>query len=196
MTSELFETLEFVADTLAHLGEPWALIGGLAVSVHVEPRFTRDIDVAVAIDDDAQAEEFIRLWSAAGFVIETVMEQDAVERLATVRSFRRGAGHGIVVDLLFASSGIEAEIAAAALRLEVVPALIVPVARPAHLIALKLLAVDPDLRPQDAIDLKHLAAIIDANELHETRLALRLITSRGYDRGRDLEALFTQYLTP
>jgi hypothetical protein len=35
---------------------PFALVGGLAVSVHVEPRFTRDIDLAVAVAGDAKAE--------------------------------------------------------------------------------------------------------------------------------------------
>jgi hypothetical protein len=32
------------------------LIGGLAVSVRAEPRFTRDIDLAVAVTDDRDAE--------------------------------------------------------------------------------------------------------------------------------------------
>ena len=34
----------------------YVLIGGLAVSVRTEPRFTRDLDFAVAVSDDAGAE--------------------------------------------------------------------------------------------------------------------------------------------
>lgn len=43
---------------------------------------------------------------------------DAVERLATVRMTATG---GVVVDLLFASSGIEPEVATRAERLDVLP---------------------------------------------------------------------------
>jgi hypothetical protein len=32
------------------------LVGGLAVSVRTEPRFTRDVDLVVAISDDHAAE--------------------------------------------------------------------------------------------------------------------------------------------
>ncbi|MBA3393554.1 MAG: hypothetical protein H0T89_12975 [Deltaproteobacteria bacterium] len=38
---------------------PIALIGGLAVSARTEPRFTRDIDVAVAVADDESAEAIV-----------------------------------------------------------------------------------------------------------------------------------------
>jgi len=38
------------------LADHAALVGGLAVSARTEPRFTRDLDVAVAVPDDAGAE--------------------------------------------------------------------------------------------------------------------------------------------
>ena len=56
----LLRVLRAVAGVLADAGVPWALVGGLAVSVRVEPRFTRDIDLAVAVEDDASAERLIR----------------------------------------------------------------------------------------------------------------------------------------
>jgi hypothetical protein len=34
----------------------WALIGGLAISVRSVPRFTKDLDFAVAVADDSEAE--------------------------------------------------------------------------------------------------------------------------------------------
>lgn len=36
---------------LEERGRDFALVGGLAVSVRTEPRFTRDIDLVVAIDE-------------------------------------------------------------------------------------------------------------------------------------------------
>lgn len=36
---------------------PWALVGGLAISARIEPRFTRDLDIAIAVENDARAEE-------------------------------------------------------------------------------------------------------------------------------------------
>jgi hypothetical protein len=47
-----------------------------------------------------------------------VLEQEYVERMSGVRLERGGS---VVVDLLFASSGIEGEVVAAATRLEVLP---------------------------------------------------------------------------
>jgi len=74
-----------------------------------------------------------------------VVEQTTLGRLATARLRSRVAG-GIIVDLLFASSGIESEIAAGAEVLAVARGLRLPVARTGHLIALKLLSHDADRR--------------------------------------------------
>ncbi len=38
----------------------FAVVGGFAVSVRVEPRFTHDIDVAVAVQTDAEAEALVQ----------------------------------------------------------------------------------------------------------------------------------------
>jgi len=53
--------LEFrkaVAD-LDALRVRWALIGGLAISVRSAPRFTKDLDFAVAVADDSEAEDVV-----------------------------------------------------------------------------------------------------------------------------------------
>ena len=193
MTTRLFETLGFVADALNELQKFWALIGGLATSTYVEPRFTRDIDIAISVQDDRDAEDFLNDWMARGFVLNTVIEHDVSDRLATVRTHRSKTASDIVVDLLFASSGIEPEIAAQARQIEILPDLKVPVARPAHLFALKLLSVDLDTRRQDAIDLDSLAPLIVGDEYDAAREAIQQITARNYNRGRDLDALLDEY---
>ncbi len=43
---------------------PFAVVGGLAVSVRTEPRFTRDADLAVALSTDAEAEALIHTLRA------------------------------------------------------------------------------------------------------------------------------------
>lgn len=52
----LLEALRAIARDLDREGARWALVGGLAVSARTEPRFTRDLDVAVAVPDDGAAE--------------------------------------------------------------------------------------------------------------------------------------------
>jgi predicted nucleotidyltransferase len=184
-----------VAASAALSNRRWALVGGLAVSVRCEPRFTRDIDLAVAVANDADAEALVRSLLNDGYRVLATVEQEAVGRLATVRLGVPGeTAAGVVVDLLFASSGIEPEIVASAEPLEVFDGLTVPVARTGDLIALKLLSQD-DRRPQDAIDLQALAAGADDAERTRARNGVAQIVARGFARGRDLsadlEALFS-----
>ena len=117
--------------TEAHVS--FALVGGLAVSARTEPRFTRDADLAVALSSDAEAEALILSLRARDYGIEAVVEQEAVGRLATVRLTRSRNPQALVIDLLFASSGIEPEVVAEAERIELLPNLTIGVARTGHL---------------------------------------------------------------
>jgi Nucleotidyl transferase AbiEii toxin, Type IV TA system len=133
----LLAALAQTAQVLALRQQPWALVGGLAVSIRVEPRFTRDIDLAVAAANDADAEALVADLVAAGFTLKVSLEQQALDRLAAVRVLPPGQNEeGAVVDLLFASSGIEPQICHDAEPLEVAPGLVVPVARAGHLVAM------------------------------------------------------------
>jgi hypothetical protein len=115
------------------------------------------------------------------------IEQQAKGRLATARLLPPGEDEeGIVLDLLFASSGIESEVAATADLLEILPGLRVPVARTSHLIALKVLSRDDVRRPTDLADLRSLIDRASPADLQETERLLSLITERGYNRDRDL----------
>ena len=176
---------------LRAIGVPWALVGGLAVSLRAEPRTTRDIDIAVAVDDDHQAERVVHELRQRGYVLEVHLEQDATDRLATVRLLEPAEGTTrIVVDLLFASSGIEPEIVDAADSIDVAPGLVVSVARPGHLLALKTLAN----RRKDRADFEELLRVADRDEIELARQALRLIRERGFDRGLDLEEIFDELM--
>ena len=100
----------------------------------------------------------------------------------------------MIVDLLLASSGIEPEIVEAAVQIDIGARIPVRVARVGHLVTLKLLAHDPVSRPQDAIDLQALRALVDAKEEQRARAACELIMQRGFQRRRDLPALLNAYL--
>lgn len=93
-----------------------------------------------------------------------------------------------MIDLLFASSGIEPEIVSAAEVVDLLPGLSIPVARTEHLIALKVLSRDDVRRPQDLVDLRALLRVASDEERQRARHALALIAARGYHRGRDLIA--------
>jgi hypothetical protein len=162
-------------------------VGGLAVSVRTEPRLTRDADLAVLVTDDRDAEALVRALQTRGWRVAAAIEQEAARRLATVRLAPADESVlGTVVDLLFASSGIEPEIVAGADSIEAVPGFTVPVARSGHLIALKVLARDDRTRPQDRVDLAALLARADAEAVSEAHAVLALVTQRGYQRERDL----------
>lgn len=166
-----------------------AIVGGLAVSARTEPRFTRDADVCVVVDDDAEAEALVRSLRAEGYGVMTLVEQEETDRLATVRlATPDSAGEGVVLDLLFASSGVEAEVVASADEMELFEGISAPIASVPSLIALKVLARDDARRPQDRVDLVALLGIASGAEVAEARLLLRLIQDRGYSRGRDLAA--------
>jgi hypothetical protein len=92
------------------------------------------------VTSDAEAEALVGDLRSRGCGIEAIVEQDAVGRLATARLTRSSLLGAAVIDLLFASSGIEPEIVAEAEPFELLPKLTIRVGRVGHLIALKVLA--------------------------------------------------------
>ncbi|MCG8455127.1 MAG: nucleotidyl transferase AbiEii/AbiGii toxin family protein, partial [Holophagales bacterium] len=157
---------------LRAVGAHWAVIGGLAVSAHAEPRTTQDVDVVVAVRKDRGAERIVGALQGRGYQVHQTLEHAEPDRLSTVRLRPPGPEYRtVLVDLLFASSGIEVEIADLALDLEVVSGLVAPVARIGHLIALKVLAARPD-RPKDTHDAQALLQQSSAEELDLARKSL------------------------
>src|SRR5215469_9844335 len=188
----LEEVLKRAAADLDAVGAKWAIIGGLAVATRAAPRFTQDVDFAVSVLDDSEAEEIVHRMSVRGYAVGMMLEQEYVHRLATVRLIRPVPGMSqVFVDLLFGSSGIEDQVVAHADRLEVWPKFSVPVARVGDLIALKLLSRD-ERRLQDHLDLEALLAVATEADLGDARKGVALIVERGFHRGRALAADFDQ----
>jgi hypothetical protein len=156
--------------------------------------------MAIAVAGDREAEEIIRALRGRGYreaSTRAVMEQKDVGRLATVR-FLVPEGEaaedeeedGLIVDLMFASSGVEPEIVAASERMMVMQELVVPIVRTGHLFALKVLAG----RPKDLQDCQFLWRRMGPEDLQEARETLELINLRGFHRGKDLDAEFARIL--
>lgn len=67
----------------------WSLIGGMAVSARSEPRFTRDLDVAVSVVSDDEAEEVVRKMRERGMTVMTRGKdlESELERLCKLYTF-------------------------------------------------------------------------------------------------------------
>jgi hypothetical protein len=156
----------------------------VAVSIRAEPRTTRDLDVAVAVSGDREAERIALSLKSRGyrdFPGQPWVERDD-GRLQTVRLLAPGDESGLVVDLLFASSGVEPEIVGASELLTIFPGVALPIVKTGHLIALKVLAG----RPKDLEDIRLLLERASPLELRRARETLELIERRGFHRGKNL----------
>jgi hypothetical protein len=121
-----------------------------------------------------------------GYSLLAIVEQDSTERLATRLISPQTK---IVVDLLFASSGIEPDIVKEAEELDFSEALALPVAQVGHLIAMKTLSQDGSRRPQDRLDLSNLLRRCPKEQLELAKISVRKIQERGFHRGKELEGL-------
>jgi hypothetical protein len=196
--SPLEAVLRRALANLTRAGARGAVIGGQAVSARTEFRFTRDIDVALSVADDREAEHIVSTFLQSGHQVLSLLDQTATGRFATARLIPPGETEsGAILDLMFASCGIEPEVVAAASSVELYAGLWVPVATVGHLIALKVLSRNDDTRPQDIIDLRALFVGATDEDLAMARDGLALIAERGYDRGKslqtDLDALLARF---
>ena len=182
--TKLEQVLAAAARDIAAEGKRFALVGGLAVSVRAEVRFTRDVDLAVAVTSDTEAESLVYALKSRGYTAVASVEHEAQSRLATIRL---RSPQGVKVDLLFASSGIEAETIDRATPVALPSVGAVPIARAEELLSLKVLSMT-DERLQDRIDARNLLRVNVELDLDCVRENLRLIAERGYARKQDLSA--------
>jgi Nucleotidyl transferase AbiEii toxin, Type IV TA system len=181
--TELERALLDATVDLRQAGRLFALVGGLAVSVRAEVRFTRDVDLAVVVSDNSEAESLVSELKDKGYRPVALVEHDTQHRLATARVLSK---RGIKVDLLFASSGIEREIVERSDLVHLSAVGDLPVARAEELLAMKVLSMT-DRRLQDRLDARHLLQYNPALDLAVTRSNLELIAARGVARDQDLQ---------
>lgn len=175
----LYSAFAKIVRELDELRARYSLIGGLAVGARIEPRTTKDIDFAVDVEDDAQAEALVFALSGRGYKVASLFQRKD-GRIATVRTYGDAP---VFIDYLFASTRIERETVAASTRAAVF-GLRVPVAQPWHLLAMKIKAN----RPHDSIDTQNLIERMDAGQLRKATAALRLMQARGANPERNYVA--------
>lgn len=185
MANRIELALSAVAKALGLVGTRFAVVGGLAVSARSRPRGTGDVDLAVPAVDDVAAEAIVHALTRQGYRVRTLIEHRVTGRMATVRFDPPDPKtQGVLVDLLFAASGIELEIVTHARACEFASGPL-PTATLGHLIAMKLLSEAPH-RPDDASDLIAMLAVASVRDLSTARAAAKLISARGYARRQDL----------
>jgi predicted nucleotidyltransferase len=179
-----------IAGALAAAGRDFALVGGLAVSVRAEVRFTQDVDIAVAVDSDDDAERLVFDLGRAGYSPIASVEHETQKRLATIRL---ASPSGITVDLMLASCGIEREVIDRAPVVPLPGVGSIRIARAEELLAMKVLSMT-ERRLQDRLDALNLVLFNPGLRLDDVRDSLALITERGFDRGQDLAAKLDEVL--
>ena len=187
---EPLEALRGVVAELGRLAKRFAVVGGFGVSLRAEVRFTRDVDVAVDVRDDAEVEALVRELRARRYDVIATVEHEDAGRIATVRLRSPSL---VTVDLLTAISGIEHEIVARASAVTVEGVGPVPVAAPEELLAMKVLSMEAR-RLQDRIDARRLLETNPGLDLARVRDDLLLIHDRGFGRRQDLAAKLLEVL--
>lgn len=154
---------------------PWALIGGVALAVYGIARTTLDLDLAV----EAKAQDqLVGFMEAQGF--------QTLHRTAGYSNHLHSDPARGRIDFVYVRGATRDQLFAEAQRLPGPRGLQVPVAKPEHLIAMKVSAVkdDPSRAFQDLADIRNLARLPgvdhDAIRHHFARHGL-------LDRYRDLE---------
>lgn len=128
------------------------IIGGIAASILGRPRFTRDVDVSVLVDE-ARWPDFLERSEQHGF---TTRRPDALEFARQTRVLLlRHAPTSVDVDVLLAALPFEADVISRA-RLVPLGNLMVPLPTPEDLVIMKVVAH----RPQDLLDIE---AILDSH---------------------------------
>lgn len=166
----------------------YALVGGLAVSFRTIERATKDIDIAIAVDKDIEAEDLVRQFQRLGFHPATLLENKLHKRISTVRLLSNESPN-VFVDTLFSTSGIEGEVCSSAELIEILPDLKLRVATLSSLIAMKILSSTNAKRKQDVLDLSNLISEATSKDLQEARRLVALIENRDFNEGFNLSEI-------
>jgi predicted nucleotidyltransferase len=187
--SFLFTELRRVTSDLHQSGVNWCLVGGLATSVYVEPRTTKDIDVALSVSGEEQANSLKNFLLARGYTNPQLLMHVSPTRRMGWRVFIPSSHEACVpLDILVLACGIEREIVAHAITIEILPGLSLPVASLAHLAAMKVLSQNSSDRLQDRVDLFALLKRATTSERSIIERALADMSKLEIANGRDLVA--------
>lgn len=161
---------------------PYFVIGGVAVGILGEPRFTYDLDVDIFLSKDSLPQMFEHARKA-GFRLD---ETQAISDAKTFGSFRMFRGD-VQVDFIIASTPLEDSVLRRCTKMELFEAT-VSVPTPEDLILLKIIPGRPkDLMDAESIVLRH-GPSLDKNYL-ETWAKKICDEAEDFRIWRDLQSL-------
>jgi Nucleotidyltransferase of unknown function (DUF6036) len=139
------ELLRVLAGVMKSQGLSWFLFGAQAAILWGSSRFTGDVDVTVAIPDDA-LEDFIEAMAEHEFALK-FPDRDFIQRSRVLPFIHRPTN--MALDVVRAGPGLEEEFAQRTISVELQQTS-VPVISPEDLIVMKVLAG----RPKDIDDIR------------------------------------------
>jgi hypothetical protein len=146
----LVDELHAVTAALEEAGIPYAVCGGLAVTLHGSPRMTKDIDLLVESSDVTRILELLRPLGYVFAALPLTFEAGSARERHVQRVSKIADGEHLCVDLLLAE-GVFAGLLADSLQVRLPNGPMRVISR-AGLIKMKQLAG----RPQDLADLAQL----------------------------------------
>ena len=150
MDDKIQRTLHEISAFLGDRSIPFAVVGGIAVTVRGEPRFTADVDVVVDVDVHT-AVEIIDALRESGFDPLVEDPEELVRTSFLLPLLCRESG--VPIDLALGLSGFERQLVERA-PIETLRELEIPVATAEDLVIMKLLAG----RPRDLDDARRIVA--------------------------------------
>lgn len=148
----LTQALQAVSDWLAAEKVDFAVVGGVAASLHGKPRVTKDVDV-VALADDATWEELVEAAAAHGIFPRVDEALDFAKNTRVLLLVHRPSK--IEIDLSLGMLPFESDLVHRARAVDVGEVRF-PLAAPEDVIVMKALA----LRPRDVADIE---GIVESN---------------------------------
>ncbi len=165
----LLGALAAVVRWLEKAGVEFAIVGGVAASLHGRPRVTKDVDVVVTCDDSA--------WAG---LLRQAEDWELSPRIADALEFARTTRvlllihepSQIEVDLSFGMLPFESELVTRAMH-RTVKQVRFPLARPEDIIVMKALA----LRPRDIADIEGILESVGDLDLARVRTTVAQLSA-------------------
>lgn len=165
----LLGALTAVTSWLEECGVPFAVVGGVAASLHGRPRVTKDVDLVAIAEDERWASLLAR---AAKWRLEPRIS-DALDFAGTTRVLllEHEPSH-IEVDLSFGMLPFERELVERA-EIRTVRRLSFPIASAEDILVMKALA----LRPRDVADIEGILQSVASLDLERVRATVALLSA-------------------
>jgi hypothetical protein len=131
----VYQALKEIGRFLDELGQPYAVIGGIAAGCRGQPRTTNDVDLTMWVELGKEQEVIASVLKKFPALIDNPAEFAMVNRILVIQ-----ATNGVVIDLALASYPFEEAMLRRATRVKLAKGLTVPVLTAEDVVVTKSLA--------------------------------------------------------